>query len=99
MSEQKLEAEVLRQAGIDTWKDKARKDPNVKAWFDEQKKVHSDIKETDPAEYMNNTPKDNYDYEKAINAGVSPKFEKKHNQYRWDDIGKGKNHPNLDNKN
>jgi len=40
-----------------------------------------------------------YDYQKALENSELPSWQKEHGQMRWSDIGKMKNHPNLDNKN
>lgn len=34
-----------------------------------------------------------YDYRKAYKKGLFPTFQEEHQQYRWPDIGKGKDYP------
>ena len=96
--EKLLEDEVLKQSNVSTWEDKARADKNIQAWYKEMQTNHPEEK-GDVIDFMKSTPKDVYDYEAMVREGVTPSYQEEHKQYRWKDKGKGKSHPNLDNKN
>jgi hypothetical protein len=71
-----------------------RKDPAIQAWW----KRLPESKTMDIIDFVNLQKKQQiYDYWKAVQNLQLPSYQKEHDQYRWSDIGKMSNNPNLNN--
>ena len=82
------------------WGTKAILTPSVNLWWKQMIQQSPELANTNMVQFMKLQQKQGiYDYQKAIEKGLYPTYQEEHGQFRWDDLGKGKKNPNLDNKN
>lgn len=77
------------------WKSIAQNDPRVQKWWS----AMPESKNTSIIDFMLRQKQQRiYDYQKALESGIVPAYQPEHGEYRWDDMGKGVNNPNLQNQ-
>ena len=80
------------------WQFTALSNPNVQLWWQQMQMMGE--KNKDIIDFMRKQKEQGvYDYQKALENNTVPSYQTEHNQYRWSDVGKLENNPNLDNKN
>lgn len=72
------------------------KDVAISKWWAERVSEEPYLKNVKMEDFMAKQKAQGiYDYDKALKAGTQPSYQPEHKQYRWSDIGKGKNHPTI----
>jgi hypothetical protein len=91
---QKMASPSLKQ----DWTTIAENHPLVQLWWYQMINSDPQLRDVNMIDYMKQGIKNkDYDYQKAIENGIVPSFQPEHGQYRWGDLGKGKNNKNLSN--
>ena len=82
------------------WQFTALSNPDVQLWWQQLQQMEPRLRGADILEFMRKQKEEGvYDYQKSLESGITPSYQKEHGQYRWSDVGKLENNPNLDNKN
>lgn len=80
------------------WSNLALANPNVLDWWQQMISVEPVLQHVNIIDFMKSQKEQGiYDYQKSIEAGKFPEYMEEHREFRWDDIGKLENNPNLDN--
>ncbi len=81
------------------WQFTALSNPYVQLWWQQLQMQEPRLSRMDILDFMNQQKIQGiYDYQKALEQGDVPSYQKVHGEFRWSDIGKLKNNPNLENK-
>ena len=84
---------------MEPWQFTALSNPDVRMWWQEMQR-YPEFRNANVLDFMRKQKESGiYDYQKALESGLTPSFQSEHNQYRWNDMGKMANNTNLNNKN